>query len=176
MRMQDGRSIAAGGAETRTRLLCAIVAAGALCIAGIFLVEYRLSPDRSRLSRTGCRKLRATIVSKGKGLEERGGMQFPVYLVAYGFTIDGKRYEGRGRVDRESYTWLAAGSEVVVYFDAARPERNFLKHEYDLQVGRLLAAVRLASGVFAASLLLALFPRCPARLWARRRPAGKTGP
>jgi len=150
-----------------TRVACVLLAAGAFVLAFIFFVEYRFSPDRRRLSRSGCTRIRAIVLGKGTALEKHAGMEFPVYLVRYAFMLNGKRYEGRGRVDRESYAWLSSGSSVRVYVDTSSPERNFLQHEYDLRIGRLVAATRLAAGAFMAAVLLALFPRLPAWLWAR---------
>jgi hypothetical protein len=149
------------------RMACLLLAAASFVLCALLLADYLLSEDRVRLSRANCRMVSATIVNKGRSLEQRGGMQFPVHLVRYAFTFEGRRLEGRGRVSGEWYNWLDRGSEVIIYVDTASPQRNFLKQEYDFCVGRTLRAVYIAALAFAALTTCAIFPAVLRRITLR---------
>jgi len=151
----EGRDIAKA---RNTRMACLIPAAAALILAGVMFSQYLLSDDRARLSRDNCLLVLARVVNKGKSLEERAGMQFPVHLVRYAFSFSGRRVEGRGRVSREWYNWLERGGEVEVYVDTADPQRNFLKLEYTHRVGRILRTGCIAAAIGAALAVCGLFP------------------
>lgn len=143
----------------RTRMLCLVFAAGPLLLSGFMLHQYLSIEDRGRLSRANCLLLTGKIVNKGRSLEERGGMQFSVHLVRYTFTFEGRRLEGRSRVSREWHNWLERGRDVEVYVDASRPQRNFLKLEYEFRIGRVLRTAWLAAAAGLVLIVLAIFPR-----------------
>ncbi len=126
-----------------------LLAAGVcFAVAGVLYGRHAAS-ERQHLR--NCRLVPAKVVSKGKSLEERDGMQLQAYHIRYAFSLEGKQLEGRSRVDRESYAWLAIGSETEAYVDAADPRRSFLKVERDFLAGRKLRAVwgLLAGGAVA---------------------------
>ncbi|NQT19471.1 MAG: DUF3592 domain-containing protein [Planctomycetes bacterium] len=174
---QEGHPAGSRRAEPsrRTRMLCLALAALPLLFAGFMLYEYLTLDDHARLSRANCLLLAARVVNKGRGLEKRGGMQFPVYLVRYDFNFEGRRVEGRGRVSREWHNWLERGGEVEVYVDASDPQRNFLELEYDFRVGRVLRRACLAAGAGVALIIPAIFPGMLPAADRRRRPRDKTG-
>jgi len=139
-------------------MVCLVLAAVAFACAAVMLYRHLRSEDRRRLSRAGCLLLPARVVNKGQSLEERGGMQFPVYLVRYAFSFEGTRVEGRSRVSREWHNWLERGGKVEVYVDASDPQRSFLKLEYDLCVGRTVRITCIAAGIGLILFICAVFP------------------
>ena len=156
----------------RTRVLCLVLGAGPLLLSGFMLHQYLSIEDRGRLSRTDCLLLTGKVVNKGRGLEKRGGMQFSVHLVRYAFTFEGRRLEGHSRVSREWHNWLERGGDVAVYVDSSRPQRNFLKLEYDFRVGRVLRRACLAAAAGLVLIVLAIFPRAlPMAIMRSRRRA-----
>ena len=130
------------------RSLSLLAAGVCFATAGVLYGRHAAS-ERQHLR--NCRLVHAKVVSKGKSLEERDGMQLHVYHIRYAFSLEGKPLEGRSRVDRESYAWLAIGSETEAYVDAADPRRNFLKMERDFLAGQKLRTVwsLLAGGAVA---------------------------